>query len=409
MKDQTLYLERPSFWTEERDPECWRRGIKALAELEEKNGIIRGTPRSLWEHSLKQVMSRRSILGLFGMSHESDRTFLLGVGFLEYDFEQKGWRLTEFAKPLLADDLEDREALTSLGITLLQRSPWIRLLVTRLLRGDWALSGWRSLRKGRGKLTAGASLRLHHFTEEADWFSGIETLCAQAWLPEETATDRAIAKSTDLVTPHPDPLPSRGEGKIKDQTFGNQSFGNHYKIRLHPQVLTRDSRRDDFSWAPFKAPLYLFDYLGWLVEDGDLRLPVEILREASLESGPKAQLEPGARLRRIMAREADLRGFVPVEKALRKLYEEIHPGQSVSPEEFVGWMDALMSCALKKGAIEILAAEPGQARHGRGLFGDRQRKLAKWIVHDDFNGCLAELEGGFMKAEPEKQHTADDV
>jgi hypothetical protein len=27
---------------------------------------------------------------------------------------------------------------------------------------------------------------------------------------------------------------------------------------------------------------------------------------------------------------------------------------------------------------------PGQPRHGRGLFGDRDRKLVRWTVHDDF-------------------------
>jgi hypothetical protein len=30
-----------------------------------------------------------------------------------------------------------------------------------------------------------------------------------------------VAKSNDLFTPHPDPLPSRGEGKRKDKNFGN--------------------------------------------------------------------------------------------------------------------------------------------------------------------------------------------
>ncbi len=34
--------------------------------------------------------------------------------------------------------------------------------------------------------------------------------------------DIVVAKSIVLFTPHPDPLPSRGEGKIKDRTFGNQ-------------------------------------------------------------------------------------------------------------------------------------------------------------------------------------------
>ena len=73
-------------------------------------------------------------------------------------------------------------------------------------------------------------------------------------------------------------------------------------------------------------------------------------------------------------------------------------------EDFALWMDALMSCAMEKGAIEILAAEPGQARHGRGLFGDRQRKLARWVVHEDFNDCLAELDRRIVNETQENQH-----
>ena len=186
MRDQTLYLERPSFWTEDRDPECWYRGLKALAIVENEEGVIRGTPRSLWQRNLKQVMSRRSILGLFGMAPNQEENFLLGVGFLEYNPDKNGWELAEFAKPLVAgEQLEDQEALERLGIALLQRSPWVRLLVIRLIQGDWALTGWRSLRDGRGKLKAGSSLILHRFSEEGDWFLGIEHLCANGWFPDD--------------------------------------------------------------------------------------------------------------------------------------------------------------------------------------------------------------------------------
>jgi hypothetical protein len=357
MMDQVLYLERPSFWSEDRDPECWCRGLKTLVRVESEEGVIRGTPRSLWQRCLKQIMSRRSVLGLFGMAPDRDETFLLGVGFLEYHQEEKGWKLAAFSKPLCSpvedERLEDREALYRLGVALLQRSPWVRLLVLRLIQGDWMLKGWRGLRDGRGKLKVGASLILHRFSEEDDWFSGIEGLCANGWFPD----DRPPAA-----------------------------------IRLHPDVLLRDSRRDDFSWAPFKAPLYLFDYLGWLVDDGVLRIPQDVLKTTKIEADTKGPKNASALLRDITEREADLRGFVPVEKTLRQLHGEIYPRQSINSEDFAAWMDALMSRAVEKGAIEILAVEPGQARHGRGLFGDRQRKLARWVVHEDFNNCFTELE-----------------
>jgi hypothetical protein len=28
---------------------------------------------------------------------------------------------------------------------------------------------------------------------------------------------------------------------------------------------------------------------------------------------------------------------------------------------------------------------PGQPRHGRGFLGDRERKLVRWTIHDDFS------------------------
>jgi len=352
MRDRTLYLERPSFWTEDRDPECWRRGLKVLANLEKENGVIRGTPRVLWQKNLKQVMSRRSVPGLFGMAPDRDENLLLGVGFLNYNPDRKGWTLSEFARPLAADDLEDRAALEHVGLALLARSPWVRLMVHRLKRGHWALKGWRGLRDGRGKLKSGASLILHRYGKEKEWFSGIEARCANGWVQE-------------------------------DQTAP--------MVKLHPDVRSRDSRRDDFSWSPFKAPLYLFDYLGWLVEDGNLKIPTEVMEKAGLVDDPTGPINASGLLREITGREADLRGFVPVEKALRSLHKQLYPDRETDAEAFAAWMDALMSRAMDKGAIEILALEPGQARHGRGLFGDRQRKLARWVIHEDFNDCLAEV------------------
>jgi len=369
MSDQTLYLERPSFWTEDRDPECWYRGLKALAIVENEEGIIRGTPRSIWQKNLKQVMSRRSILGLFGMAAGSEEKLLLGVGFLEYRPEKDGWKLADFSKQLAYEDLEDREALNRLAIALLRQSPWIRLLIFRLMQGDWRLSEWRTLRDGRGKLKAGSSLILHRFSNERDWFLGIERLCANGWLPN--------------VVPE-------------------------VSIRLHPDVLLRDSRRDDFSWAPFKAPLYLFDYLGWLSDDGDLRIPSSVLNITGMQNSRKESITASALLRDITEREADLRGFIPVEKVLRELHGKIYPNPNTHSEGFALWMDALMFRAMEKGAIEILAAEPGQARHGRGLFGDRQHKLVKWIVHEDFNDCLAKLDYQIVDENQEDQHAGHD-
>ncbi|MEH2241589.1 hypothetical protein [Nostoc sp.] len=55
---------------------------------------------------------------------------------------------------------------------------------------------------------------------------------------------------------------------------------------------------------------------------------------------------------------------------------------------FEKWMDELLGAAFKKGAIELHAAESGQARHGRGLFGDRQRKLINWSIYPEFDALF---------------------
>lgn len=356
MSDRTLYLERPSFWTEARDPECWYRGLKVLAGVEQEEGVIRGTPRSLWQLHLKQVLSRRSILGLFGMASDPEQNFLLGAGFLQFNPDKNGWQLAAGSKPLVTENLQkplkDRGMLEKLGIALLKQSPWLRLLVFRLVEGAWTLSGWNNLRDGNGKLKAGVSLILHRNFEEKDWFSGIEQFCTAHWFSCEQPVTA---------------------------------------IRLHPDVKSRDSRRDDFSWAPFKAPLYLFDYLGWLTGEGNLKIPSEVLKTTGIKNGNKGPMDTSAIFRDITERQADLRGFVAVEKVLRELHKKIYPDQNINDGEFAAWMDKLISCAIKKGAIEILAAEPGQARHGRGLLGDRQQKLAKWVIHEEFNDCLSEV------------------
>jgi hypothetical protein len=48
-------------------------------------------------------------------------------------------------------------------------------------------------------------------------------------------------------------------------------------------------------------------------------------------------------------------------------------------------MDMLVDEATRKGALELLAVEPGQARHGRGLHADPSQKLVRWVVHTEFN------------------------
>jgi len=137
---------------------------------------------------------------------------------------------------------------------------------------------------------------------------------------------------------------------------------------------------DARALAPLHAPLYLLRALDWLDADGSPTLPVDLRAQLLPE-------EPAALLRRLSAEEADARGFVPLDRAGRRLWASLngHDG----PADLGAWTDTVFSAAIARGTIEVHDWAPGQPRHGRGLLGDRDRKLVRWTIHDDF-----ELPGG---------------
>lgn len=128
--------------------------------------------------------------------------------------------------------------------------------------------------------------------------------------------------------------------------------------------------------APLHGPLYLLHALGWLDSDGRPTLPAHLGRQLVPES-------PAAILRRITATEADANGFVPLDRAAKRLRSAL-TGQEASADA-AAWTDAVFGRAIARGAIEVHDWAPGQPRHGRGLNGDRDRKLVRWTVHDDFD------------------------
>jgi hypothetical protein len=65
-------------------------------------------------------------------------------------------------------------------------------------------------------------------------------------------------------------------------------------------------------------------------------------------------------------------------------------------------MDALVDQAVQRGALELLDAEPGQARHGRGLHADPSRKLVRWVVHTEFNDAF---QSAWPALETEREQT----
>jgi len=148
--------------------------------------------------------------------------------------------------------------------------------------------------------------------------------------------------------------------------LGDQAIPNLKSLKLlaKPADLT-----------PLHGPLCLLQALGWLDAEGMPDLPDDL--QAHL-----GQLAPAGLLRELSQTLADRAGYVPIERAGLALWKELYP--TTSPTTLDAWIDLTFGDAIAQGTIEVDAWAPGQPRHGRGLYGDRERKLVRWTIHDDF-------------------------
>lgn len=331
-----LHLERPAFWTEASDPEAWFRALEVIATAAHRTPQT-GTPRTVAERCLQGTIAWRGAAGLFGVFERAGLVRLPGVGLIECDAAGH-WVLSDEAQVLLCDWKENpSRGLELLSTYLVRESPWLRLLLLRLTNREWMLVDWAEVSSGRSGLKAGVSLQLQGDAEPERWFAGLEQLAAGRWL-----------------------------ARAQCQALG-----------YAPEVFHRKKGKDDLSLTPLTAPLMLLESVGWLTRTGALNLPGELQADLLGRSSP-AQV-----LTELIRSHTDVLGFVAAEPVLRELLAAF--GASPDQGAFARWMDALVEQAQRRGALEILAAEPGQARHGRGLFGDPGRKLVRWIVHDEFD------------------------
>jgi hypothetical protein len=333
---RTLHLERPAFWTETSDPEAWFRALNALAAADGRV-LESGTPRTVAERGLVGVIAWRGAAGLFGTFERSNTIRLHGVGLVVKDAEDR-WTVSDEARVLLRRWKEAPVRGTELLAThLVRESVWLRLLLLRLERQDWELHGWSEVRSSRAGLKAGTSLLLHEYVAPELWFEGLEQQTAARWLAR----------------------------------------GHCDALGYAPGVLLRKPGKDNLSLTPLTAPLLLLESVGWLSRTGTLALPNDLLADLTGTATPAQALTD------LTSANADVRGFVAAEPVLRELLATL--GVSLGDEAFARWMDALVDEASRRGAIELLACEPGQSRHGRGLFADPTKKLVRWVVHDEFN------------------------
>lgn len=332
----TLHLERPAFWTEPSDPESWFRALGVLATA--ANQVAQtGTPRTVAERCLVGIIAWRGAAGLFGTYEHAGLVRLPGVGLLARDDDGR-WALTEEAHGLLRQWKETpARGLEHLAAHLVRESPWLRLLLLRLQHRDWELMGWSEVRSGRGGLKSGGSLLLHTHAEPVHWFEGIEQQAGSRWLARSHCDALAYA----------------------------------------PEVLLRRPSKDNLSLTPLTAPLLLLESVGWFSRTGALTLPSELQVDLTGTATPTQALTD------LTSFHADVRGFVAAEPVLRELLATY--GVSPDDEAFARWMDMLIDRSVQRGALELLEAEPGQARHGRGLHADPTRKLVRWVVHHEFN------------------------
>jgi len=357
-KPPTVLLARPSFWPEPRAPEAW---LRALAELDrllkQAQPPALAGPWPTWERHLNRLLSRRSVPGLFGLEMEGAQLRLWGTGFLRIPRGVSTWTMADEVEEVLGPWRQNRtaDALRALAIHLLRRSVWLRLLLLRVASGHWQLRDWESLRKGNNRLREGVNLAFLEGQTPDGWFAGIEKECVGPW-------QMALAEA-----------------------------GGRPDFRLAAPKAADHS--DEFSWSPLQAPLYLLDSLGWLTNEGQLRLPEDLATDPLLAVLMPCSEAPARWLREATAELADFRGFAPVEAMLRSLAARAGHAEPADAAGFRDWADALLGQAIEAGAIEIEAAEPGQARHGRGLLGDRHRRLVRWHIHDDFSAVFARVSG----------------
>jgi len=353
----TLLINRCSFWPEARDPEAWLRGLATLSTAAAQSGTSTWTsPRAVGDTVLRGHVSRRGVPGLFGLDATQTPSLLHGVGLLELDAERSVWQLSAPAQALLTTwrTADHRQAMEELAVLLLNRSVWLRLVLIKFQTGTWQLCHWDKLKSSNGQLRLGQTLLVGDDADPAAWLSGIEETVLGAWWPE-------LPKALPMVA------------------------------QIHaPKTAKPD---DGLSLSPLKSPLYLLDSLGWLDATGGLRLPAALAHGPSLSSLAGSQATPSALLNEATASLSDHRGVFPLEPVMLRFAHALgvfqHP--TANDTAFIAWTDNLLSESFRVGAIELFSAEPGQPRHGRGLFGDTQQKLLRWRVHEGFDALCANL------------------
>ncbi len=248
----------------------------------------------------------------------------------------QGWSLTDEADGLANCDRD--VFLEALAPLLVRRSPWLRLALRGLVKGSWTWAG--------GPLPWTVGRRL--------------TIGADLHLPPDAM--KRLLPPSDLL-------------------------GDLWEPGRPDRVHTTAAPS---TLSALCGPLYLLHARGWLNASGQPTLPDALAAHLGLEP-------PAAALRRLTLEAADDRGFAPYQPLMLALWRVLYPGRAAVALD--AWADRVVGDGISRGHIEVHAWAPGQPRHGRGHGGDRDKKLVRWTVHDDFlppTEALSGLGGGTL-------------
>ncbi|MGH0777863.1 hypothetical protein ACQVQ8_12225 [Bacillus cereus] len=138
--------------------------------------------------------------------------------------------------------------------------------------------------------------------------------------------------------------------------------------------------------AFMRAPMQLFDYLDWFVENSEgkvllnqKKMAYDIDDLGSLFTiSPTESVDELHTLKETIHFLSDDRGFFPLEPALEQLLIKHYPTWEKGLARFV---DYYVTNGVNKGIFTVVAHESGQPRHGRGYLGKREYQLIKLDIH----------------------------
>ena len=255
----------------------------------------------------------------------------LVIGYGLLTHEETGWRLHDSARELL--DMKPEAFQRALAVWLIRQSPWVRLMILKLRDGSWQLP------RGASRLPLSRSMQI----------------------------------GVDLVF---------DENDLKQLPDARVLLGDQWGDGIGVVETTAKPK----SLAALASPLYLLHAMKWLSNDGSPCLPGDLAAHLGASS-------PASVLKQVTEQHADAAGFVPVELVMRELWRLLH--RDLKSNNLARWLDLVVSNAIENGAIEVHDWAPGQPRHGRGFLGDRDRKLVRWTIHNNF--AVPDLDGSELR------------